>query len=158
MFLLTAGLSDAYRYRIPNLVVLALVAAFFMAVLFGEPNSGIAMHVLCAGAAFLVGLVLFAFGVFGAGDGKLLAAVALFPGVAALPGVMLAIALFGLAFAGGLVIGRLLTSRVQLYFPQTISWPVPRMLQDGQGVPYGVAIAAGAVWMSPTFPSWVWWF
>lgn len=132
-----AAVSDIRRRIIPNVAVAALLAVFLgWAVLvlgFGRP---LVSALEAGGIALLVTFALWAFKVVGAGDSKLFAAAALFFGLGYLP-------LFALAtvLAGGLVAAVSLALRprraaVMLAMGGKGDW--------GRGVPYGVAIAAGA--------------
>ncbi len=76
--LLLAALSDARRFRIPNLYPLCLLALAVIAWFVGFPFSGpLWSHLLHFAAALGVGMLMFHFGWFGGGDVKLYAAVAL---------------------------------------------------------------------------------
>ena len=86
-----------------------------------------------------MGFTLFSLGYIGGGDAKLFACASLWLGLSALPGYALVA-----SFGGGLTLG-LLSFR---------SLPLPGVLRDrtrhasaheAAGVPYGVALAAGAV-------------
>jgi prepilin peptidase CpaA len=133
-----AAVSDIRRRIIPNVAVAALLVVFLgWAVLvlgFGRP---LVSALEAGGIALLVTFALWAFKVVGAGDSKLFAVAALFFGLGYLP-------LFALAtvLAGGFVAAASLALRprrtaVMLAMGGKGDW--------GRGVPYGVAIAAGAV-------------
>lgn len=154
-----AVVSDLRDRRIPNrltvwgggcgLVLSALAVG-------GFPTSAVLGVLVSLGLS----LPAFALGLVGAGDAKLLAAVGAFVGLGVLPSVLL----YG-ALAGG-VIG--LASAVQrgtvipvlLNLPGTFKYLAtfgrrgsPRTIQDpdARTIPYGVAIAVGAVaaWFFP---------
>jgi prepilin peptidase CpaA len=108
---------------------------------------------LGAGAAVLVtGMVAYHFGVLGAGDVKLLAAVSLWAGFEYLFVYLFVVALCG----GGLVVLlwllRRIVSGVLLYrnAPDDIILP-PALLPQGV-VPYGGAIALGAIYLAFNSP------
>lgn len=136
--LAAAAVTDVRERRIPNvLTVSAVVAALVLAALEGWGSLGAAL--LGAAAGLAIGVVLFAVGVVGGGDAKLMAVVGAFLGAAALPRALLFIALAG----GGLA---LLTLLAGALLPK----PVPAQRGDVRSagrlsVPYGVAIAAGAL-------------
>lgn len=92
LLVLAAGLglaawSDLRRFVIPNAVVgLVSIGGLVWALFEGE---GLAAHLAIGAAALVVGFMLYHWGIFGAGDAKLAAAVLLFAGPAqALPVVL----------------------------------------------------------------------
>jgi prepilin peptidase CpaA len=97
VLLLAAALSDVTRYRIPNAIVYA-IAAFAVGAIANFAWPAIVWPVLAGVAMFLLGAVLFAFGLFGGGDVKLVAAMALWTGFADLPRFLLI-----MGAAGGLL-------------------------------------------------------
>jgi prepilin peptidase CpaA len=98
VLLLAAALSDVTRYRIPNAIVYAIAAAFAVGAIANFAWPAIVWPVLAGVAMFLLGAVLFAFGLFGGGDVKLVAAMALWTGFADLPRFLLI-----MGAAGGLL-------------------------------------------------------
>ena len=134
--LVWAAISDGLWRRIPNSCVLAVIAIYVVwAVLAG--GSGLASALLVAAAVLAVGFALFAFKIWGGGDAKLLAAVALFAGLAHLATLILVTAL-----AGGLMALVSLASRPRRALA---IWNLKGQGDWGRGIPYGVAIAIGAV-------------
>jgi prepilin peptidase CpaA len=93
-----AAVSDITRYRIPNALVYAIVAAFAVGAAFNFAWPAIVWPLLAGVVVFLLGAGLFAFGLFGGGDVKLLAAMALWTSFADLPRFLLI-----MAAAGGLI-------------------------------------------------------
>lgn len=98
ILLIAAAASDITRYRIPNGIVYAIVAAFAVGAVFNFAWPAIVWPVLAGVAMFLLGAGLFALGLFGGGDVKLIAAMALWTGFADLPRFLLI-----MAAAGGLL-------------------------------------------------------
>jgi len=150
LLVLVAAVKDAATYTIPNWISLALLAAFIPAAgvawLAQVPWSVLAVCVGVGFAALMAGMAMFAFGWIGGGDAKLLAASALWLG---LPG--LAPFLFWTALAGGGLAMLLLVARyhgVQFLGPNAPSWLV-RLFGRKADVPYGVAIAFGALMAFP---------
>ena len=138
LILIWAGVSDVRQRIIPNVSVLALLAVFlpWAALVLGW-GAPLLSALAAALIAFAVTFALFALKVIVAGDSKLFAAAALFCGLGYLP-------LFALAtvLAGGVIAAISLASRprramVMLSMGGKGDW--------GRGVPYGVAIAAGAL-------------
>jgi prepilin peptidase CpaA len=145
--ILFAAINDVRTMTIPNWVsiaftVLFLPAAFFTGMGWGE----IGFHYLAGLIGFAVCIALYAGGVFGGGDAKLLPAVLVWLGPAAwLPYV------YGIALTGGILALLIMMSR--RFVPQTV---IPGFLQrsvvEGPGIPYAVAIGLGAVWALPAAP------
>ena len=94
---------------------------------------------------FIFGFIIFNFNIMGGGDVKLLAACGLFTGTQALPAFLIYTSLLG-----GLLALLLLTGRPALAY-LALKWqrdkPLPRLLEKGAPVPYGLAIAASLVWL-----------
>jgi len=139
---LTAAVSDAMTFRIPNWISLALLAIFPLAALAaGLPLMTVAQHVGVGAALLAVGVAMFALRWIGGGDAKLLAAAGLWLGWAALPQFLL-----GAATAGGFLAVVVLSLRSTAFRPLTLLGPrwIVRLGDKAEGIPYGVAIAAGA--------------
>jgi prepilin peptidase CpaA len=143
-----AAASDLVTMTISNRLCLVLVATFVLcAALLGLSWNQIALH-LAAGALVLVACFgMFAAGWIGGGDAKLFAAAALWLGWSALL-PFLAVT----AIAGGALAFSLLVVRSGWFRPLTVrlgGW-VGRLATPGENVPYGVAIAVGALVAFPT--------
>ncbi|HEY0648860.1 A24 family peptidase [Phenylobacterium sp.] len=132
--LVWAAVSDAIWRRIPNASVLAVVALYAVwAVLVG--GAGLVGALVTAVLFLAVGFGLFALRIWGGGDAKLLAAVALFAGFAHFSTLILVTAV-----AGGLMAVVSLASRPARAL---VIWNMKGKGDFGRGIPYGVAIAAG---------------
>lgn len=143
---IAAGLRDLTTMTIPNWISGALVVGFFPAALaVGLPLPTVLVHVGVAFAALLVGMGLFALRVIGGGDAKLMAAACLWLG---LVGSGLFVLWTGLA--GGLFCLVLIFARAQVrpYIAGGPQW-VHHLLEPKGDIPYGVAIAAGALMAFP---------
>lgn len=148
--LLTAAVSDAMSFTIPNWIPLALLALFPVAALsMGVPLPAMALHLAVGVAALVAGMAMFALRWVGGGDAKLMAAAALWLGLPAVPEFLLAAAMAG----GGLAVV-VLTMRSAAFRPVILLGPswVGRLADPAQGIPYGVAIAAGALIALPDSP------
>ena len=141
-----AAVSDLFTMTISNRVSLALVASFFLlAPLSGMGLEPILLHIGAAGIVLMVAFGCFAMGWMGGGDAKILAAASLWFGFSHLMVYLLYASVFG----GALTL-------LLLQFRQ---WPLPYQLA-GQawlsrlhakeiGIPYGVALAIGALIIYP---------
>ncbi|MBV8536306.1 MAG: prepilin peptidase [Alphaproteobacteria bacterium] len=143
--LAAAAVSDLVRYEIPNGLSLALVAAFaLMAPTLPIPVT--VNHVLAGTAVFGLTLLLFALGVCGGGDVKLLGATALWMGWSNLPSFLLAMTLIGAVLALCLMMTRWFAGSGLV--AATGVRPRRLFVKDNR-VPYGVAIAIAGVLMLP---------
>lgn len=154
--LLGIAASDLAVYRIPNWAVAALLALFAIVAAAHYKQVAwteqIAASVLC----FIGGLIFYRLGQMGAGDVKLIGAVALWSGMWALMPVLLYTAIAGLGVML-LIVG----ARYAIKYAKKFGWihlerEVPRVLRLGEGIPYGVAIALAAIAAVPSFPAWLW--
>jgi prepilin peptidase CpaA len=140
---IAGALRDLTSYTIPNAISLALIAAFPLAALaLGLPPAAIGISVAVGAGALVVGMGMFAAGWIGGGDAKLFAAAALWLG---LPGALNDLLFTGLA-GGALAVGLLAlrSPPVRAVMPAGPAWFM-RLAEPGENVPYGVAIAAGAL-------------
>lgn len=141
-----AGVRDLTTMTIPNWLTLALAVAFFVfAPLAAMPLFDIAIHAAIGFAALLVGMGFFAMGWIGGGDAKLMAAVALWVGFAE------ALSYFLIASLLGGVLTLLILGFRNLPLPAILvrqKW-LSRLHDRGEGVPYGLALAAAALLVFP---------
>jgi prepilin peptidase CpaA len=144
--LAVAAAFDLATFTIPNLLSLAIAAAFVVFGLAVKIAPGVfALHLLAGLIALVAGFALFAFGYIGGGDAKLFAAIALWLGLHDFLAYVLASSVLG-----GLLTLALLMLR---------QWPLPaslarrdwitRLHEKSSGVPYGVALASGALLILP---------
>lgn len=140
-----AATFDVWRFIIPNAIPAALAALFVAVALTATPEAGWAPHAGAALVAFLAGAALHRFGLLGGGDVKLMAALALWTGFERLLDLTVAVALCGGILALALVAVRRLVAAVPVARVRPDKAPRPRVLTVGEGVPYGVAIAAGGL-------------
>jgi len=145
--LLIAAVTDIWRFFIPNLVSLTLIVLLVvLGIYLGAPLTWWGLH-LGAGALLLVaGYLAWMLGLFGAGDVKLLAAVGMYAGVGQVHRMLLYIALAGGALAIALIVLRRAVTLATVSLrarPEAVA--LPRVLLERERVPYGVAIAAGAI-------------
>ena len=144
---LLASISDFRGLVIPNLYSLIVLGAFFAcyAVLWlggrDDVLGSLTAHFIAAGIVFLVTLGMFSLKVLGAADSKLGTAYALWVG---LKGLMPF--LFYLALVGGVLglVALALRKWKPVKNPAEGSW-IARVQAGENKVPYGAAIAAGAL-------------
>jgi prepilin peptidase CpaA len=141
-----AAASDLLTMTISNKISLALLAGFVvLAVITGMSLHDVSLH-LGAGAIVLVcAFTFFAMGWVGGGDAKLASAIALWFGFTHLFDYLVYAALFG--------------GMLTFLIVQFRKWPLPAMI-SGQGwvqrlhetkggIPYGIALALGALMIYP---------
>ncbi len=137
---------DLASFTIPNFINIAVIAVFpLFALAAGLSLETVGLHLLAGFAGLAIGFLFFALGYIGGGDAKLFAGVALWLGFADL----MPYALLASVFGGFLTLALLMVRQ----------WPLPAMLarqpwilnlHDAKsGVPYGVALAAGAFILLP---------
>jgi len=131
-----AAVNDVRVRKIPNAAVLA-VLALYLPWAFLHPPSAALSALAAGGLALVVCFLMYCFRIVGAGDAKLFSAVAVFGGMKLLPGLALATVLAG----GAIVLVRLAIEPRRAL----LLWHMRGRLDDGRGVPYGLAIALGAV-------------
>ncbi|MFH0299087.1 prepilin peptidase [Bradyrhizobium sp. 31Argb] len=141
-----AAASDLVSMTISNRVSLALVAGFVVLAL----ASGMGLHEMLshAGAGALVlaaGFACFAFGWIGGGDAKVAAGAALWFGFDHLLFYLLYASLFG----GALTLLLLQFRRWPLPYPLLGQAWLLRLHAKETGIPYGVALALGALVIYP---------
>lgn len=146
LLMIIAGAGDVMTLRIPNRLILCLLAAFpAFAYAVGMPLLIFGINVATAAAFLAAGFALFSLGLFGGGDAKLMAAAALWLGFpCVIPFVLLTAVAGGML---GLAIGILhaIHSEAEIHAPRLGSlfaglWP---------DLPYGFAIAIGAILTLP---------
>ena len=141
--MIVAALRDCATFTIPNWISLTLLAAFPVAALaVGLPLTTMGLSLLLGVAGLVLGMGMFAAGWVGGGDAKILAAATPWMGLAALGPFVLVTAVAG----GGLAVLLLFMRSNQLSSLLTggPSW-LARLATRGENVPYGVAIAVGAL-------------
>jgi prepilin peptidase CpaA len=140
------AVRDLVSYRIPNWISLALIAGFMAAagasLAAGAPAADLGVNLAVGVAGLVAGVAMFALGWIGGGDAKLFAAAALWIGW---PAATTFVAVTGLA-GGGLAL-LLLSLRAPVLRPLVLAGPAwfARLGEPGESVPYGVAIAVGAL-------------
>jgi prepilin peptidase CpaA len=138
-----AALSDATSFTIPNRLSLILLIGFLpVALVLGRPLGEIGLDLGVGVAALIAGIAMFAAGWIGGGDAKLFAVAGLWLGWPAVADFLIVTAVAG----GGLAV-LLLNARSSYVRSRLTGAPgwVERLITPGGDVPYGVAIAVGAL-------------
>lgn len=147
---IVAALYDATSYRIPNWISLSVLALFAIAApTSGTPWATLGLCVAVGAATLVVGFGLFALRALGGGDAKLLAASALWFGW---PNI--SVFLLCTVIAGGVLAVFLMIIRARWLQPHIAKGPAwfVRLAAPGRQMPYGIAIACGALAALPTSP------
>jgi len=133
---------DTASFTIPNAIPLALTAAFLVFALSAPmPLASAGLHIGAGAAGLAIGFGLFAFGFVGGGDAKLFAAATLWLGFQE----MVEFAVWSSLFGGALALAVL--GLRSLALPPAFAnqgW-LMRLHDARSGIPYGVALAAGAL-------------
>ena len=140
-----AAVNDARTMIIPNWISLVILASFFCAI----PFVWIGMvdflaHLKSGFGVFIVVFAMFAFGLFGGGDAKILASTAFW-----FTPVELITYIAYFSIAGGLLALIVLIGRKYLPASITASQTVFKTFHSGNQIPYGIALAAGALLALP---------
>ncbi|CAN5425223.1 prepilin peptidase [soil metagenome] len=145
--LIAAALSDLTTMTIPNWMSGALILGFFPAAFaVGLGPMTVAVHVGVAFAALFVGIGLFAMRVIGGGDAKLMATACLWLGLSGSGVFLLWTGVAGGAFCLALIFAR---AQVRPFVAGGPDW-VHQLLEPKGDIPYGVAIAIGALMAFPS--------
>jgi prepilin peptidase CpaA len=140
-----AAAMDLLTMRIANSVSLGLAATFaVVAFVAGMPMQVMLMHLGVGVAALVVGMVLFSLRLVGGGDAKLFAGAALWIGFDHFVPFFAYVTIFG----GALALLLLAYRKTPADFFPLPTWAA-RLHNVREGMPYGVAIAAGALTVYP---------
>ncbi|MFZ5912975.1 MAG: A24 family peptidase [Pseudomonadota bacterium] len=141
-----AAISDLISYRIPNILPVLLLALFVAAIPLTAMSWPVFLSHLGAGLAMLaIGWVLFALNLLGGGDAKLFAAISLWMGWEGLANYLIIFSICG----GVLALLLLMFRRLSLPGRLSATPWIASLHDKNQGVPYGIALAAGALLTRP---------
>ena len=138
VLLLAAAAEDSVRLRISNVAVLLVIVTALIAAFLVGPKLALWQNVAVFAALLAVGTLMFAAGKLGGGDVKLLAAVGLWFDLKGALWMLLDVVL-----AGGVLAIMIIALR-SLGWSEKMRRRAVILRPDG-GIPYGVAIAAGAL-------------
>lgn len=137
---------DLFTMTIPNRISIGLVAGFVcLALLTGLGWDAIALHFGIGLAMLVIGIGMFAMGWIGGGDAKFFAATSLWMGLEYIYEYALTAALLGGVLTIGMLVLRMYPLPAGLV---SQSWLV-RLHNAGEGVPYGIALAASGLLVYP---------
>jgi len=144
--LLAAAMGDVKTYRIPNAYSLGLLALYPLYALTAPQSVSPLLSLGVMAAVFALGFTIYAFNAIGGGDVKLLTVAALFAGP------RFAVEFLAVtALAGGLVATLMLHRPMRAALAVALDSIGNRTLRDAlltDIIPYGVAIAAGGVYLT----------
>jgi prepilin peptidase CpaA len=150
LLMVLAGIGDFFTLRIPNwLNALIAAAAPVLALALGMPLDIMGLHGAAGFIMLLAGMALFFAGQIGGGDAKLMAAAGLWVGIDPLLPFVIYTALAGGVLAVIMYGGNRLLTAGDLYCPTWLGHFAGKKVQ----LPYGIAIAAGALIVFPD----TWW-
>ena len=135
--LLVAAAEDAARLRISNYTSLAVLVLALVAVALEGFSPSLWENVAVFAAVLVVGSFLFGRGILGGGDVKLLAVVCLWFNLSGSLGLLTSVMI-----AGGILALLILAARM---FTSNKTNNRIAVLNKNAGIPYGIAIAAGAL-------------
>jgi prepilin peptidase CpaA len=144
VILTAAALQDLLQLKISNVFPVALVMLFLVWVWHAGFDADIWQNIVMFGGSLGLGLLLFARQWLGGGDVKLLAAAALWFDLGSTLSLVVWITMGGGLLALGFMMMRRLVGRVWK------SEKMPPALRAKGPIPYGLAIAAGAIFCSQT--------
>jgi prepilin peptidase CpaA len=136
--LIAAAAQDGVRLRIGNITVLLVVVFAIVAAIVVGPELSLWQNFAVFAGLLAIGTPMFAAGKLGGGDVKLLAATGLWFDLSGALWLILDVVL-----AGGVV-------AILIVALRTLGWSEKMrqravILRPGSGIPYGIAIAAGAL-------------
>lgn len=142
--LLAAALTDIAYYKIPNVIVLAILALYPVYVLVNPIPVDWLWALGVAAISLVIGFVLFATKIFGAGDVKLATAMLLWAGPGLAPWALIVCAMTGLVMA------LVMLSPLRFMIAGALTSIGQRSLGESflaKNMPYGVAISAGGIFI-----------
>ena len=139
--LLVGAVSDARRFLIPNQICLSIALLYPAHVLTVGPSVAWTSALVLAAVTFVVGFGLFAAKFVGGGDVKFLSATILWAGAEYIVPFWLVMSLTG----GGLGVVMWVRHR---FFAVRAPAGVPAKAIAARPIPYGIAIAAGGIWVA----------
>jgi prepilin peptidase CpaA len=141
-----AAVMDIFTMTISNRISLALIAGFpLAAIAAGLPMATVLMHVAAFAIVLALGFTLFSFKLLGGGDAKILATASLWVGLEMVLPFVAIVTVWG----GFLALAFLSFRKIPLGAFPLPEWAA-RLHKQGNGIPYGLAICAGGMFIYPT--------
>ena len=140
---LAAAVCDVRSYRIPNAISVAILGLYVVRLVVSDLWAEALDGFLVMGAVLSIGFVLFALRWLGGGDVKLMSVVALWSG-----GEEIFRIFYTIALTGGVMALALLVYLTCVALSAKVKNAKSRGRIRNQKLPYGVAIAAGALDLS----------
>lgn len=138
ILLVAAAAQDAAKLKISNLLVLAVLLGGVVSAVLSGPRLEIWQNLALFALFIAIGIPLFATGKLGGGDVKLLAAVGFWYDFQSALGLLLAVVI-----AGGILALVMVSLRMVRWSEKARERII--VLQPRKGIPYAIAIAAGAL-------------
>ncbi len=137
-----AAVNDVLYFKLPNKVILLIATLFIPVALVNYDMDTLLAHSLIGASVLLISFILFMFNLFGAGDAKFLAAVALWAGPKEIMTLLIVMGLVG----GVLALFHTVRARYSLIYTFSFlnNQKIDETIEKVE-IPYGVAIAAGAL-------------
>jgi len=148
----TAAVWDVWKRIIPNVLPAGLIVLFICAGLLSPTPVDWLSHLASGLLVLFVGAVLFGFGWLGGGDVKLWTAGALWAGLELVPFQVGFVAISGGVLALIMMFMRSQLPHVVMLLPAPIRPSLPQAFIVDEPIPYGVAIAAGSIFVSYGLP------
>jgi prepilin peptidase CpaA len=153
LLLLVAAAFDVWKLILPNMISIFVVAAFCaVAILLPSGQISWLSHLGAGAAVLVVGLLVFRFSFLGAGDIKLLTAIAVWAGFDHLLILLVCIGLAGGALAVAVLMMRKFLNSLTLYMPMSGTLAAVQVVCERTKLPYGLAIALGSIWVIYDLP------
>jgi prepilin peptidase CpaA len=152
--MIIGAMTDATTFRIPNWLTGLTAALFFpMALVTGMPMLEFGWHLLAGAILFALGYLLFAFGLFGGGDAKMMAAAGLWFGTGHSMDFLIMTSLAGGVLAAAIAGWSLVMYFWEFHGPQVDGFVGQNLKKVRPKLPYGFALCVGAIMAFPH----TWW-
>ena len=152
---MAAAVTDSLKLKIPNVISGAIIICFATAyglqeILEKNAFQDLSSHLISGGVMLVIMMVLFFLKLFGGGDAKIIPAIALWIGLNGLPLFIMVTTIAGGTLALTSIalrkatIGQKIITKMLHYSALKNGW-VGALAKGDNVVPYGIAIAAGAI-------------
>ncbi len=150
LLIIAAGINDYFTFKIPNwLNALIALSVIPFALFFPMPGEVFAWHVVAGIVAMIAAFTVYAMGLIGGGDAKMIGACALWVGWEALMSFMIVTVIAGGVLALAMTVWGYLSTKQEADVGE---W-AKNLFSKKPDLPYGIAIAAGGIIVFPG----TWW-